>query len=311
MADNIAFALSVGRQVRSQHGPHLDPGEPRVLLCTWDGATTNHTDVLVDRSEAGKETTLAEAAHKDREAEVLPVRKERLSCLYRRELTIKKDWSVVLKAGEAIACRVVLSDLADTDDWYAPWYVFDDPPPLHPVNVLFDELQEAAAEDAISDQPGLDRFPQPIRHGRLPRGMRTRAITNLRDLLRRQEIATVCVLVYDVRTESGQVKRLVLDGNHRLAAARALAQERAQEGRRGWRRGRRQDAVTDVRVLAFVMSEPDCEPEKWKMLKERVDVRTSDPEGSFPDWRGFSPDIGLVRGTWTPERYQRWLDQHR
>ncbi|WP_130504316.1 hypothetical protein [Blastococcus saxobsidens] len=302
LADNVTFALSIGRQVREQHRPPLPPGRPQVLRCVWDGvppAPETRPDGVESPEQQAARTAAAEkgAADADRQGEALLVRRERLSCLYRRELTVKKDWRVVFDAGDAIACRVVLSDLSGTDHWLAPWYVSDMPPPLHPVNVLFDDLDEAAHHDPVVDRPGLPRFPELLRHGGLPAGMRRRAIANLRDLLRQQEIATVCVLVYDVVTAGGRTQRLVLDGNHRLAAARALAEER----RTGWRRRRRKDAATDVRVLAFVMSE-----------RRPVDAPASDLEGRFPDWRGFTPDVGLARGTWLPDRYLRMLagDRH-
>ncbi len=277
LAEHVTFALSIGSQIRAQHQPLLGK-TPVTLDCSWG-------------------TVQPEGDAKNTGSETDQVRKNRLKCLYRRELTIKRDWNLLIEASPVVSCVVQLQGLTGTDDWYAPWYVTDHPPPLRPVNVLFDDLGEAAAHDKIADTPGLNRYPEPTRHVSLPSGMRTQAIANLLSLLERNVIATVCVLVYDVVLADGTTKRLVLDGNHRLAAARALARQRERK----WPWRRRAASMSDVRVLAFVISE-----------REPVDdmVQDTDPSvgGSmFPDWRGFSPDVGLVRGSWLPPRYQNVL----
>lgn len=275
LADNVCFALSIGHQIRKMHQPSLG-GKQRILRCSWDGK-----DAKSDEADSPPEHDLT--------------RKERLRCLYRRELTVKKDWDLLFRSSSSVDCSVVLQDLAGTEQWCAPWYVTDSPPPLRPVSVLLGPLGEAAALDVLVDRPGLDRYPNPIRHGAVPRGMRSEGIANLCDLLRRSEIATVCVLVYDVIVDEHTTTRLVLDGNHRLAAARALAKER----RAGWRRLTRSRPVTDIRVLAFVLSE--SEP-----LNDPAQDRDPEvpPDRRFPNWQGFIPDIGLVRGTWIPPRYR-------
>ena len=212
----------------------------------------------------------------------------RLACLYRRELTVVKQWRVLDAHSERLSCRAILvDDLGQIGDWAAPWYVTWDPDGdrFRPVNVLGGELEEAASQDRIAEDDGrLPLYPEPLRHGQLPEGMRTRAIANLCELLRRQRPVTVCVLGYDLRNGDGGVTRVVLDGNHRLAAALRIVEEDPP--------GATADTTPPLRVLTFLIREEGAP----------VDDETSNEE-QFPDWapwRGFTPDIGLIRGTWKP-----------
>jgi hypothetical protein len=224
-------------------------------------------------------------------------RLERLRCLYNRELTVLKQWDVLLDNSEHLACSAILvEDLTLIDAWLAPWYVVPETErsssspaaTLRAVNVLRENLTESRVADQLFDRGTFPCHPEPLRHGHLPEGLRTAAIQNLCDLLGRQSPVTVCVLTYEAVTPDGATERIVLDGNHRLAAARRIFLE--------WRTSASGTAPSPVRVLAFTISERTAVDTK---------VTTADVSKSqqrFLPWRGFTPDVTLLHGHAYPEK---------
>lgn len=149
------------------------------------------------------------------------------------------------------------------------------------------ELNERARYDALQVEESTPRWPSALRHVNLPEGLRSTGIDNFCRLLVTQQSPTVCVLVYELCTDvpRGTTMRLVLDGNHRLAAARRLWLGDSSCSVE-WPNPRR------FRVLTFLIRE-----------RQAVDVPThtdTQAESSY-GWRGFTPDIGLIRGTWRPD----------
>ncbi|MGH3671652.1 MAG: hypothetical protein ACRDSH_13625, partial [Pseudonocardiaceae bacterium] len=269
MAAHVHFVESIGREIRAQHDLPLAPGVSRVLNQVWDvgSKSQRESESMLYGKLSASDSVLT---HTDRV--------ERLARLYRRELTVVKQWEVLYRHGRSVSCSVMLNDIAEIDGWYAPWYVTRADGRLLPVNVEGKELDEVAKWDRLIDVPGLPTYPIPLRHDQIPQGMRAKVIANLRDLLQRQQQVTVCVLAYDLKINGG-IMRLVLDGNHRLAAARQLTAEG-----RGQSLSEQGNKV--VRVLTFLIAEVDP-----------IDDETSESK-EFPDWkwRGFTPDIGLLRG---------------
>lgn len=261
MLAHIRFVHAIGKRVREQGRTPVKPGQPIVL-----GDPKATTD----------QTRMPDQTPKERI--------ERLARLYKRELTVVKQWEVLVNNAGRIDCGIVLCDVADADGWYSPWYVTrDDDGRLKPVNVAGGGLgNEPARLDELMDIPDLPTYPAALQHGQVPQGMRTQAIANLRALLGGRPPVTVCVLAYDVFQGDDKPKRFVLDGNHRLAAARAIARE-AQE---------RSGADTNVRVLAFVITENKA----VNLVNEKDPyVESSDKDHKAWSWLGFTPDIGLMR----------------
>ena len=282
MAANVRFVLRVGQEVRGSSGLT----ENCVLVDVW-------------RKGARKDDEEPDAPDAERLTPDDQV--QRLQCLYRRELTVVKLWDVLHTAVRAsppgLTCSVeLLHDLRVAKSWHAPWYVKLDARDglFKPVNVQGVGLAEAAATDELAQDQSLPLYPEALEHGSVPEGMRTTAIGNLRRLLQGRQPTTVCVLVYDLLPEARYLsfsqrrgKRVVLDGNHRLAAALSIYDEAVKAARTS---GKEAEFSSPVRVLAFVISE-----------NRPIDAGAADPENYKGwNWRGFTPDIGLIRGTWRP-----------
>ena len=254
MLEHVEFAVSLGRQARSQGRDHdgmIVPGHPRILEKIWIGP----------------------------DGTVCPTRDRilRLKRLYRRELTVVHDWGVLLVQPERVHCSATLYDVADSGEWYAPWYLqrVGETGALEPVNVHGQALgDEAARYDQVPDRPDTATYPQPLRHSKLPGGLREPAIENQVTLLENSPSVTLCVLSYElICDDAGHRRRIVLDGNHRLAAARRIA-DRNHDLR--------------LRVLEFLIRE-----------NERVEDEVRRPV-EYPDWawQGFTPDIEVARSAW-------------
>jgi hypothetical protein len=310
MAANIRFVLRIGQEIREaghlrgdivltdvwRKGPRRlqeQTGEPLLGGIRADGAS----DVVA----GGGPEVERSAGPTDPEILTPDEQLQRLQCLYRRELTVVKQWDVLHKAvrrqqqpgddtasGPAVTCSVrLINDVGTAEGWCAPWYVKLNASTgrYEAVNVQRRSLDEAARKDDLMPYEPLPVYPKPLRHGHLPPGLRTRRISNLRALLKREGPLTVCVLLYEMRAGS-EVRRVVLDGNHRLAAAlenRRAAEEAREEGRDA-------DVPPPARLLAFVITErwPVDDPAENKEQFE-----------NWKPWLGFTPDIGLIRGTWT------------
>jgi len=226
-------------------------------------------------------------------------RLERLRCLYNRELTVLKKWEVLLEQPDLLDCSAILvEDLRLTDGWLAPWYVLPvqdgtsclstEAATLRQVNVLQENLTESRAADQLFDRGTFPCYPDALRHGHLPEGLRAAAIQNLCELLVRQSPVTVCVLTYEATRPDGSIARMVLDGNHRLAAARRLFLD--------WHGPATGITPSPVRVLAFTISEQ--QPVDTRVAQ--ADVLKS--QEKFLPWRGFTPDVTLLHGHDYPEK---------
>ncbi|MEZ0163190.1 hypothetical protein AB2L27_00250 [Kineococcus sp. LSe6-4] len=239
LADHVNFARQVGADIRQ---------------VSWS-------------SRAGADTRL------DESSKLLTVR--RLEQLYADELRVIKRWNAL--SDKIVACDVELRSLTSALGWHAPWYVTVDGPVVKPVNAKCEELREAARGDSIVGGESLPTYPQPLRHGALPLGLRPDGIAQMTPLLSGPQ-ATVCVLLYELKKD-GRRETLVLDGNHRLAAAvRGL-----QDG----------TAKAPVRVLAFRIRE-----------NKQVDAAGCSESRTGESWEysGFTPDIALLRnGRLLPE----------
>lgn len=205
---------------------------------------------------------------------------ERLKTLYRHELTVKHNWKVLTEDPRGVNCQVLVFDITRVDEWYTPWYVLPDARgTLRPVNVDGAQLNEVASKDRLRCDPSHEcpHWPEPLKHGHIPEGMREAGIERLSKVLTRpgERGVTVVVLAYDVRVSSNSKQRIVLDGNHRLAAARALAQQLAPSA-----------GGTDpkIRVLTFLLGET------------RAVTTPSASDGADGwSWPGFTPDVARLR----------------
>lgn len=273
VADHVGFIELLGRDLRENAGPDLSIHESRPLSAVWDVTKLRHSR-RPNISRPEKEETIR--------------RLDRLQMLYRDELTVLHDWEILRKNAENLSCEVELADIAAAHEWLAPWYVrqMADGQPA-PANVLGGGLNERAQYDKLQVNASTPLWPNALEHGNLPHGMRTKGIDNLGHVLESQSSPTVCVLAYELCLDegTGKTKRLVLDGNHRLAAAFRMSLEdtACSQGRKTTRR---------FRVLTFLIRE-----------RQPVDdlIATGGHEKVPYLWRGFTPDVGLVRGTWRPD----------
>ncbi len=207
---------------------------------------------------------------------------QQLRTLYKRELTVVHRWDLLSKKNASF--RLEALSPHTTDDWMAPWYVERERGRhARPVNVEGRALSEWARQDRLIVNSRTRSYSQgglvAVRHGSLPKGMRTHAIKRLQKMFESAAINTICVLAYEFESGGGR-SRFVLDGNHRLAALRR-AQARASMLRpedEFWR---------SSRVIAFVI----CE-----QLPVVTETAFGGDEYTDWNWWGFTPDIGLIRG---------------
>ena len=260
LAEHISFAIKIGSEVRrpgESFEAQVALGTPRILESVWE---------RTDGSRSSSEERIAQ-----------------LQIVYRRELTVVSDWNLLRKKAVCVHCSAMLYDVRDTNEWLSPWYVARAEGKLNPVSVRGRSLgDEAARFDQIPDIEGLPVHPKPLQHAEVPPGMREAAIGNHRSILEETSTTTVCALTYRVKCHDGQERRVVLDGNHRLAAARRLVKMRAATN----------TEHAPVRVLEFSIAET-----------ERLDDLTEISD-EFPgwSWRGFTPDVEAVRSAWAPRR---------
>lgn len=272
VAEHVEFVEMLGRALRQQAGIELPESHHLSLSAVWDPIRTPNSTRPPARRSARLETL-----H----------RLKRFAMLYQDELTVLHDWSTLRNNADRLSCEVELVDRAVTDEWLAPWFVGQGTSgDARPVNVLNRELEERARYDTLLIDDSTPRWPQALKHGEVPEGMRTTSIANLREVLEAQEAPIICVLAYELCSieQEGEKKRLVLDGNHRLAAARRLSLTSGPSDR--------SSSSHRFKVLTFLIRE-----------RQPVDdVVAAAGEANHPyEWRGFTPDIGLIRGTWQPE----------
>ncbi|MBL8929926.1 MAG: hypothetical protein JNL54_07380 [Kineosporiaceae bacterium] len=251
MARHVQFAVNVGAEVRRSVAVPVAVNHSRSLDDLWAHA-------------GGRDHSLRE-------------RLDTLRLLYRRELTVLHDWSVLLNAREGVLCDAAIHHVESTAGWLAPWYLARaGDGSLMPVSVTGGMLgDEPARLDRIPPSSDLPLHPRPMVHGALPEGVRSASIEAHVKLLRAASPVTVCVLTYELRCDDGQQRRIVLDGNHRLAAA--------------WRIARAADDKVEklpITVLEFRLGET-------RPLRDRV---LRGPQG---EWEGFTPDVAMIRSAWT------------
>ncbi len=265
VAEHVGFIEQLGIAVRQTS---VQDNKPE-LLDLWDTSRLRHSGPARNMDPAVDETI-----H----------RLQRFEMLYQTELTVMHDWSLLRKHAVDLQCEAELSPISETANWLAPWYVSRRSGVLlQPVNVLGGDLDERARYDEIVDGEPVAEWPQSLAHGHLPQGLRTSGIDNLCHVVETQPSPKICVLAYEyIDPATGGSKRLVLDGNHRLAAARRLSTEQVAAGK----------PSKQFQVLTFLIRElnPVDEPVAGS--------RAVNPRS----WRGFTPDIGLLRGTWKPDQ---------
>jgi hypothetical protein len=274
VSDHVGFVELLGRALRENARLEVTAGERILLPEVWD-------------------TSKLPSSRRLREARPAPVeilhRLDRFEMLYQDELTVLHDWSVLRANAARLHCEVELVDIAATNEWLAPWFIKQGMNGgAKPVNVLGRDLEERARYDQVRTKFSTPRWPNALRHGALPEGMRAKSIQNLCRVLESQPSPTICVFAYElcVNEQTGETKRVVLDGNHRLAAARRLSIPRTLKWKI-YRPSRR------FKVLTFLIQE-----------RQPVDnlVQAGGEQNRPYSWRGFTPDIGLLRGTWLPDR---------
>lgn len=274
VADHVGFVELLGRALRKDAEKDLDFPGTRRLTVVWDRTKLPY-------STRPRETRLG--------SEETVYRLNRFATLYKHELTVMHDWEMLRNNAEKISCEVDLVNVAATDEWLAPWYIEQgtDPQPK-PISVLGGNLNERARYDSPKADRSTPRWPNPLAHGRMPEGMRSTSIDNLCRLLMTQPSSIICVLAYElcIDMKSGKTMRLILDGNHRLAAARRISLERDSFPES-------HSPSQQFKVLTFLISEQKP-VDDWST--------TGDQKYEPARWRGFTPDIGLIRGTWRPSR---------
>lgn len=270
-ADHVGFIELLGRALRKDAEKDLPFQGSRRLTAVWDS-----TKLPYFRRHQGNRSDKDEILY----------RLKRFETLYKYELTVMHDWEMLRRNAEKLCCEVELINAAATGEWLAPWYVgqgTDGRP--KPVNVLGRDLNERARYDKLEADDSTPRWPDPLLHGSLPQGMRTTSVDNLRHVLEKLPSPTICVLAYDlcIDTKSGKTKRLVLDGNHRLAAARRISLEHNSPSED-------RSPSQQFKVLTFLIRE----------LQPINDWSATDEQKEPVRWKGFTPDIGLIRGIWRP-----------
>ncbi|KUM36236.1 hypothetical protein [Arthrobacter sp. EpRS71] len=268
VAGHVRFVEQLGEAVRRTSGQELE----REFLDLWD------TTQL-------KRSRTPDASHNDAGQTIY--RLQRFEMLYQTELTVMHDWALLRRRAADLHCEAELTNVANTSDWLAPWYVTRQPDGrLSPVNVMGGDLAERARYDRVEGGDTVPEWPRSLAHGRLPQGLRTAGIDNLCHVVERQPSPKICVLAYEfIDPANGRSQRLVLDGNHRLAAARRLALEKDLSPAAG-------GPPKDFQVLTFLIKE----------LKPIDDLVSAGSSATPHQWRGFTPDLGLLRGSWRPER---------
>lgn len=274
VADHVGFVELLGRALRKDAEKDLTFPGSRRLTTVWDS-----TKLPYVRKSPVIRSDIEETIYRLR----------RFEQLYKYELTVMHDWKMLRRNADKLRCEVELVSITATDKWLAPWYIGQGTDgETKPVNVMGGDLDERARYDKPQVDKSTPRWPNPLPQGGLPHGMRSASINTLCQVLATQPSPIITVIAYDICIDKrkGETKRLVLDGNHRLAAARRMSLEHSNfpEG---------ETRPQQFKVLTFLIHE--LQPiNDWST--------TGHPEKEPTRWKGFTPDIGLVRGTWLPKR---------
>lgn len=242
-ADGLALARALGDLVSSQP----DEGVARRLQ-----AVSDHVRVCLDFQRAWRAGKVPPA-----------IPPERVEVIYRGHLQVDHAWSDPTVS--QLRVTVEYADLAAAMEWHAPWY-------LKEQDGLYFEVGYHTRRH--QGQPFRAKSPltqaRPLQHGVLATlPLRRDGIRRMQQVLLNTRPEAIVVLAY--RLASGAV--VVLDGNHRLAAAIRLS-----------RLGR---LPSLERVIAFVLTEGHGEStpashERWS--PPHVDR-----------WEGFNPDVQMLR----------------
>jgi hypothetical protein len=194
-----------------------------------------------------------------------------LQALYRRDLLVHHNWSA--PGAELMQGSVEAhSSVFDLSEYYSPWYISREDGGLLDVDYTG---TPRAPHILQQDEPQLPAWPKPIQHKQvLGTGFRSRSIAHMREVLKMSSPRGMALLAYELPDG----RRLILDGNHRLAAALQLA----RDGK--WH-------IPDLLpplVVVFVLHEMSGHPPQGESQR-----RTS--SGALQQWTGFNPDVELLR----------------
>lgn len=211
--EHLKFIRSLSKSVRQFPWSNCGDVEVRSVEFDW--------------GDGGGEAVGRAPDQREEYGEAMRKRLARLEMLYRRELTVAHNWSKLSENARFIDCRVEIVDCLATADWAAPWYVADRGDGIFgPVSYDKSRLAEQSEFDTVEVRENTPVWPSPVRHGSLPAGLRESEIEKFVNFIDTQNYSSIVVLVYELGQTDDEKRstRLVLDGNHRLAAARRKAQ---------------------------------------------------------------------------------------
>lgn len=193
-----------------------------------------------------------------------------LQTVYRNDLLVYAEWD----ADHIDALTVTVETVADItvlDGYHAPWYVHPQPDGLQEVN--YANLVEATTilTHAPSDTPV---WPQALTHAQVrASGLRANSINRMRHFMTLGNFRSFAVLVYQL----ADGRRIILDGNHRTAAA---LRDHSKLHGQGWA------------AVAFILRESNGSaiPDGLSPIRAR-----SAATGACDTWTGFNPDVALLQ----------------
>jgi hypothetical protein len=205
-----------------------------------------------------------------------------LERLYRQELRVYRAWSDPTVAQDDPMVTVTLREVEVTElsRAFSPWYLRRREDTDEYLEVDYSAKVRPDAQPFRSERP-LAEYSVPLRHATvlgLGDKLHHNAITKMRDLLDAEaRRPTITVFLYRLARGGHTV---VLDGNHRLAAALRLARERARVG----------DPIP--RAFVFELQEGTRTPEAHQPPESGAKV----PEAQRDkEWTGFNPDVHFIR----------------
>ena len=140
--------------------------------------------------------------------------------------------------------------------------------------MTFEGRPIASDSDHVSAPSGLPTWPSPLKHNLLSHAsIRQKNIMRMKTLINQSPSTTFAIFVYELADE----RRIILDGNHRVAAALEHSGEPAMN-----LLPRMQPSA-----VVFVMKElKGCKP-----------VTGGLAGNSGNTWKGFNPDVELLRAS--------------
>jgi hypothetical protein len=256
-----------------------DPHDPGLAMARDPRRVSTHIEFVMNVAKALRRRGTENVKRDCIDASVTI---EDLEFLYRHELTVIKDWKVLEDQQGDLECSVKLHDASSIAHWYTPWYIKGDVGKPVPTNVVEHELQETAAWNQIVEDrrlPELPRHPRPLTYAQLPGGFRTSPIGRMADILAKSPLPLVTCLVYELKVDDGGPFCTVVDGNHRVAAARLFSQRSAEK----------QNPAGENQAPALLLT---------YLIKEKQPITThtlTDRGKELWVWHGFTPDIALLR----------------